>query len=103
MNAVASTYTESIAHSPSISRWATAVKSPGLTKAEDTFLTRLKRGDEGAFDELVNQHHSALIRMASAPSSVEPRPRKSRAAMVAIAPIVASSGSVAKTVLSPRL
>jgi RNA polymerase sigma-70 factor, ECF subfamily len=64
MNAVASIYTESIAHSPSISRWSTAVKSPGLTKAEATLLARLKRGDEGAFDELVNQHHSALIRMA---------------------------------------
>ena len=64
MNADATTYTESIGHSPSISRWATAVKSPGLTKAEDTLLARLKRGDEGAFDELVTQHHSALTRMA---------------------------------------
>jgi RNA polymerase sigma-70 factor (ECF subfamily) len=64
MNADATTYTESIGHSPSISRWSTAVKSPGLTKAEDTLLARLRRGDEGAFDELVNQHHSALIRMA---------------------------------------
>jgi RNA polymerase sigma-70 factor (ECF subfamily) len=64
MNADATTYTEAIGHSPSISRWSRAVKSPGLTKAEDTLLARLKRGDEGAFDELVNQHHSALIRMA---------------------------------------
>jgi RNA polymerase sigma-70 factor (ECF subfamily) len=64
MNAVAITYTESIALSPSISRRSTAVKSPGLTKAEDTLIARLRRGDEGAFDELVNQHHSALIRMA---------------------------------------
>ena len=64
MNADATTYTESIGHSPSISRWSTAVKSPGLTKAEDTLLARLKRGDEGAFDELVTQHHSALTRMA---------------------------------------
>jgi RNA polymerase sigma-70 factor (ECF subfamily) len=65
MNAVASTYTESIGPSPSISRWSTAVKSPGLTKAEDTLIARLRRGDEEAFDELVNQHHSALIRMAT--------------------------------------
>ena len=64
MNADATTYTEVISHSLSISRWSRAVKSPGLTKAEDTLLARLKRGDEGAFDELVNQHHSALIRMA---------------------------------------
>ena len=64
MNAEATTYTESIGHSPSISRWSRAVKSPGLTKAEDTLLARLRCGDEGAFDELVNQHHSTLIRMA---------------------------------------
>ena len=64
MNADATTYTEAISQSLSISRWSRAVKSPGLTRAEDTLLARLKRGDEGAFDELVNQHHSALIRMA---------------------------------------
>ncbi|MEO7860104.1 MAG: sigma-70 family RNA polymerase sigma factor [Nitrospirales bacterium] len=64
MNADASTYTESIGHSPSISRWSTALKSPGLTRTEDTLLSRLRRGDEGAFDALVNQHHSTLIRMA---------------------------------------
>jgi RNA polymerase sigma-70 factor (ECF subfamily) len=64
MNAVASIYTEFIGHSPSISRWSTAVKSPGLTKAEDTLLARLRRGDEGAFDELVTQQHGTLIRMA---------------------------------------
>ena len=27
-------------------------------------MARLRRGDEGAFDELVNQHHGTLIRMA---------------------------------------
>ena len=64
MNAEAIAYTESIGHYPSISRKSPAVKSPGLTKAEDTVIARLKRGDERAFDELVNQHHSALIRMA---------------------------------------
>ena len=64
MNADANTYMESIGHSPSISRWSTELKSPGLTRAEDTLLSKLRRGDEGAFDELVNQHHSALIRMA---------------------------------------
>ena len=64
MNAEAITYTESIGHYPSI-RWKSpAVKLSGLTKAEDTLIARLKRGDEGAFDELVNQHHGALIRMA---------------------------------------
>ena len=64
MNADAIAYTESIGRFPSMSRESSAIKSSGLTKAEDAILARLKRGDEGAFDELVNQHHSALIRMA---------------------------------------
>lgn len=64
MNADAITYTESIGYSPLISRKSLTVKSSGLTKAEDTVIARLKNGDEGAFDELVNQHHGALIRMA---------------------------------------
>jgi len=64
MNADAITYTEFIGHGPSISRKSQAVKSSGLTKAEDTLIARLKRGDEGAFDELVNQQHGMLIRMA---------------------------------------
>lgn len=58
------TYTESISHSPAISRRSQSATSSGLKKDEDRLLARLKRGDEGAFDELVNQHHSALIRMA---------------------------------------
>ena len=64
MNADAISYTESIGHYPSISQRSQTATSSGLTKAEDTLLARLRRGDEGAFDELVNQHHSALIRMA---------------------------------------
>lgn len=64
MNADAIAYTESIAHSPSIGLKSQAVKSSGLTKAEDTLIARLRRGDEGAFDELVNQYHGMLIRMA---------------------------------------
>jgi len=64
MNADAITSTASIGHYSSISRKSPAVKSSSLTKAEDTRIARLRRGDEGAFDELVNQHHGALIRMA---------------------------------------
>ena len=64
MNADTITYTESISYIPSISRKSQAVKSSGLTKAEDTLIARLRRGDEGAFDELVNQLHGMLIRMA---------------------------------------
>ncbi|MDN5942642.1 MAG: RNA polymerase sigma factor, partial [Nitrospira sp.] len=64
MKAVAITYTESIGQSSSISRKSQAVRLSGLTKAEDTLIARLKRGDEEAFDELINKHHSALIRIA---------------------------------------
>lgn len=34
------------------------------TNAEEQLLARLRRGDERAFDELVNKHHGSLIRMA---------------------------------------
>jgi RNA polymerase sigma-70 factor (ECF subfamily) len=64
MNADVVTYTESMGRTPSISQKPQTVKQSGLTKVEDQLIARLKRGDEGAFDELVNQHHSALIRMA---------------------------------------
>jgi len=64
MNAVASIYTESIGHTSSASRRLQPPRPSGPAKSEDTLLARLRRGDEGAFDELVNQHHSALIRMA---------------------------------------
>ena len=64
MNADAITYTESLGHSPSITRKSRAVKPSGLTQTEHQLITRLRQRDEDAFDELVNQHHSALIRMA---------------------------------------
>ena len=64
MNAVASTYTESIGHTSSASRRSQAARPSGPAKSEDTLIARLRRGDEGAFDELVNQQHGALIRMA---------------------------------------
>ena len=47
-----------------MSRKLSAVKSSVFTKAEDTVIARLKHGDKEAFDELVNQHHGALIRIA---------------------------------------
>ena len=64
MNADATTNTESIGHSPSTSRRSQPTTSSGLMKSEDTLMARLRRGDEGAFDELVNQQHGTLIRMA---------------------------------------
>lgn len=64
MNTDATTYTESLGQARSTNRKAQPAKTSSLTKAEDQLIARLRRGDEGAFDELVNQHHGALIRMA---------------------------------------
>ena len=65
MNADVTTYTESMGHSPAISRRSqTAIVVQASRRARTALIARLRRGDEGAFDELVNQHHSALIRMA---------------------------------------
>ncbi len=64
MKAVAVTYTECISPTSSASRRSTVVKSPRPTKAEDTLISRLRPGEEWAFDELVTQQHGSLIRMA---------------------------------------
>lgn len=65
MNADVVTYTESMSHTSSVSPKLQAIKPSGPAKAEDQLIARLKRGDEDAFDELMNQHHSVLIRMAT--------------------------------------
>lgn len=39
-------------------------ESTAVAKGEAVLLARLRQRDEGAFDELVTRHHSALIRMA---------------------------------------
>lgn len=64
MNPVATNYMESCGHSPSLGRTTSSPKGHVLTKDERLLLARLRKGDEGAFDELVNKHHGALIRMA---------------------------------------
>jgi RNA polymerase sigma-70 factor, ECF subfamily len=64
MNTGTTTYTESFGHNTPVNSAPQAVNLSGVTKAEDQLISRLRRGDEGAFDELVTQHHSALIRMA---------------------------------------
>lgn len=64
MNADATTYTESLGTARSKNPEEVFAKTPNLSKADDQLIARLRRGDEGAFDELVNQHHGALIRMA---------------------------------------
>ncbi len=35
-----------------------------LSQEDQSLIARLRKGDEGAFDELVNKHHGALIRLA---------------------------------------
>lgn len=64
MNPHATTCTESLSCTPSLNRMVSTPQPSGLAKGEDALLARLRRGDEGAFDELVNRHHGALIRMA---------------------------------------
>lgn len=64
MNADATAYTESSSRTRSMSRKMQPSKATGLTNGEDQLVVRLRQGDEGAFDELVNRHHGALIRMA---------------------------------------
>src|SRR5215467_5178943 len=64
MNPVATTDSQSLGHSPSLGGTALSAKGQALTKDEQQLITWLRKGDEGAFDELVNKHHSALIRVA---------------------------------------
>lgn len=54
---------------PSGRRMPLALATPSANTAlsmngEHRLIASLRRGDEGAFDELVNRHHGALIRMA---------------------------------------
>lgn len=64
MNSVATTYTGSLEQRPSREHTFSPAAGTSLTKEEQQLIARLRRGDEGAFDELVNRHHGALIRMA---------------------------------------
>lgn len=43
---------------------AMGVRPTPVAQEEACLVARLKQGEEGAFDELVKRHHSALIRMA---------------------------------------
>jgi len=64
MNPVATTYSQSLGYSSSLEHTTLSTKGQALTKNEEQLIARLRKGDEGAFDELVNKHHGALIRMA---------------------------------------
>lgn len=64
MNAEAMTLTESPLYLSAKTLKATAVRPTPMAQEEASLTARLKQGEEGAFDELVKRHHSALIRMA---------------------------------------
>ena len=58
--------TESRSHRMVTGRKPELAQSAVVVNGEGALLERLRRGDEGAFDELVTRHHSVLIRMALA-------------------------------------
>lgn len=64
MNPVATTCSQSLGDAPGLVHTTSCEKGQALAKNEQQLIVRLRKGDEGAFDELVNKHHSALIRMA---------------------------------------
>lgn len=49
---------------PSVARRRAPMRIPIVSETERQLLAELKAGDESAFDQLVNQHHGALLRMA---------------------------------------
>ena len=57
-------YRESPGQSVSAGAAPNGSVSPSLLQEEEALIVRLRNGDAGAFDELVNKHHGALIRMA---------------------------------------
>lgn len=60
----ATAYHESPGQTVSVGASPTVSTGPSLWQEEQSLIARLRTGDEGAFDALVNQHHGALIRMA---------------------------------------
>lgn len=64
MNSVVTAYQESGEQVSTVGASATTSPGSSLSQEERSLIGRLRTGDEGAFDELVNKHHSGLIRMA---------------------------------------
>ncbi len=64
MNVDTFTVTEPLSHRMIAGRKPELRQSAAAVHEEVALLARLRQGDEGAFDELVTRHHSALIRMA---------------------------------------
>lgn len=64
MNVDTVTVTESLSHRMGVGRRPALSQSAAVVNGEVLLLARLRQRDEGAFDELVTRHHSALVRMA---------------------------------------
>jgi RNA polymerase sigma-70 factor, ECF subfamily len=65
MNAYAMTYMEPLGRAVRARLTKPPAKLFGVTETQNQLLNRLRRGDEHAFESLVNQYHAALIRMAT--------------------------------------
>ena len=63
MNVATITYTEPCGLPSSLEARSFSIGT-AVTNAEQQLIARLRKSDERAFDELVNKHHGALIRMA---------------------------------------
>ncbi|MDF0666858.1 MAG: sigma-70 family RNA polymerase sigma factor [Nitrospira sp.] len=65
MNAATTTYTEPFGRPSSLDGQSLSISMRTVvTTAEHQLIARLRKGEERAFDELVNKHHDVLIRMA---------------------------------------
>jgi RNA polymerase sigma-70 factor (ECF subfamily) len=64
MNAPAMIYAEPLTRAPLPQRATQPAKVVGAITPESRLIANLKRGDEAAFNSLVNKNHGALIRMA---------------------------------------
>jgi RNA polymerase sigma-70 factor, ECF subfamily len=64
MNVDAITVTESLSHRMGAGRKPELNQPTAMVNREVALLARLRQGDEGAFNDLVTRHHSALIRTA---------------------------------------
>jgi RNA polymerase sigma-70 factor (ECF subfamily) len=64
MSAYAMTCAESLRQVVHTDREAARAKPVGVSRPDSLLLARLRKGDERAFNQLVEKHHGALIRMA---------------------------------------
>jgi RNA polymerase sigma-70 factor (ECF subfamily) len=63
MNPVTTIHTETTGQGAARHR-ASSLQETAIITDEQSLIGRLRQGDERAFDELVNRHHGALVRMA---------------------------------------